>query len=125
MLVTRTHKQLVNSLMTQKSKTTQRKNANGKLLAASAAALLAAGGGHALAADPPIDTTPGKCWGVNSCKGSSACKTLTSSCAGKNSCKAAGFLIMPQSECNDFAGDWEAIDPNNPPKTDARGLSTS
>lgn len=109
--------------MTEKHRSSRRKSTQGRLLAASAAALLATNAGAALAAEPATDSTPGKCWGVNSCKGSSACKTLTSSCAGKNACKASGFLIMPISECDDFAGDWEPIDPNDPPKSDARGLS--
>ena len=32
-----------------------------------------------------------KCSGVNSCKGTSACKTAASSCKGQNSCKGLGW----------------------------------
>ncbi len=39
------------------------------------------------------------CYGLNSCKGSSDCKTIISSCKGKNSCKAKGFKAVTAKEC--------------------------
>ena len=50
----------------------------------------------------------GKCMGVNSCKGQSACKTATSSCKGLNSCKGKGFLEMSRSECDTAGGTFES-----------------
>jgi hypothetical protein len=32
------------------------------------------------------------CSGINSCKGTSACKTANNSCKGMNSCKGQGWL---------------------------------
>jgi hypothetical protein len=40
-----------------------------------------------------------KCFGVNACKGKSACKTSGSSCAGQNACKGKGYLLMGKSSC--------------------------
>ena len=46
-----------------------------------------------------------KCFGANSCKGTSACKTATSSCKGKNSCKGLGWIIVSSAkECTDKGG---------------------
>ncbi len=49
----------------------------------------------------------GKCMGVNSCKGHSACKTATSSCKGLNSCKGHGFLEMSKADCDTAGGKFE------------------
>lgn len=39
------------------------------------------------------------CFGVNSCKGQSDCKSASNSCKGQNSCKGKGFLAISKSEC--------------------------
>jgi hypothetical protein len=39
------------------------------------------------------------CEGVNSCKGTSACKSAGHECKGMNSCKGQGFLEMSDKEC--------------------------
>jgi len=66
------------------------------LLIASAAALFAAQPlPSSAASDAPV-----KCAGVNSCKGTSACKTAASSCKGQNSCKGLGWSeTATQDEC--------------------------
>lgn len=67
-----------------------------KLLAACAAALFALGSGV------PSDAAEGKvrCGGINSCKGTSACKTALSSCKGQNSCKGLGWTeTATASDC--------------------------
>ncbi len=38
------------------------------------------------------------CYGVNACKGQSACKTASSSCKGQNACKGQGFLELASAE---------------------------
>jgi hypothetical protein len=39
------------------------------------------------------------CYGVNSCKGTSDCKTAKNECKGQNSCKGHGFKEMSAKEC--------------------------
>lgn len=41
------------------------------------------------------------CSGVNSCKGTSECKSAKNSCKGQNSCKGAGWVSMTKSACAD------------------------
>ena len=68
-------------------------------LAAAAALLFTAGVAsadhHEKAAGDKI-----KCEGVNSCHGTSACKTAKNECAGKNGCAGEGFLMMTKAECD-------------------------
>lgn len=49
-----------------------------------------------------------QCFGVNSCKGTSACKTANSSCKGQNACKGQGFLELTKAECEEQGGTTEA-----------------
>ncbi|HJR56178.1 MAG TPA: hypothetical protein VJ798_06340 [Rhizomicrobium sp.] len=39
------------------------------------------------------------CYGVNSCKGQSACKTAKNECRGQNGCKGQGFKDLTAGEC--------------------------
>lgn len=39
------------------------------------------------------------CYGVNSCKGNTDCKTTANSCKGQNSCKGHGFKAVTAKEC--------------------------
>lgn len=39
------------------------------------------------------------CWGINECKGQSACSTAFNACTGQNECKGQGFLNVPEKEC--------------------------
>ncbi len=41
------------------------------------------------------------CAGVNSCKGTSECKSSKNSCKGMNSCKGQGWTSMSKDECKD------------------------
>jgi len=46
-----------------------------------------------------------KCQGINSCKGTSKCKTAESACAGQNSCKGHGWLLVGSAdECTEKGG---------------------
>lgn len=40
------------------------------------------------------------CAGVNSCKGTSSCKTKTHACKGLNSCKGMGYVKVPEGVCD-------------------------
>jgi len=74
---------------------------SGVALAATAAALFVAGVSApvAYAADSGV-----KCSGVNSCKGSSECKTATNECKGQNSCKGHGWVTKSSAEDCKAAG---------------------
>ena len=83
----------------------QSKVKSGLALAAAAAALFAAGSFStvAQAADAKV-----KCSGVNSCKGSSECKTAKSGCKGQNSCKGQGWVSKASAEeCTKAGGKVE------------------
>jgi len=40
-----------------------------------------------------------KCWGGNSCKGTSACNSALNACTGQNACKGKGWNFMPEKAC--------------------------
>ena len=81
---------------------TASKNA-GFAMAAAAAAMLATAPMAANAGSDEIH-----CVGVNSCKGTSDCKTATSACKGQNSCKGHGFLSITKAECDAKGGTVES-----------------
>jgi uncharacterized membrane protein len=83
------------------------KKTQSALFAAAAAALLMTAPVTASAKSAGDEI--GKCWGVNSCKGSSNCKTVSSACAGKNACKAQGFLKIKMKQCDELSGDFESL----------------
>lgn len=73
---------------------------------AAAAAALAVSSMAFAAASPEGSTGPAvgagdkvHCYGVNSCKGNTDCKTAANDCKGKNSCKAKGFKAVSAKEC--------------------------
>lgn len=47
------------------------------------------------------------CYGVNSCKGKSQCKTATSACKGHNSCKGKGYVMKTTKQCKKMGGSTE------------------
>lgn len=75
----------------------------GIALAATAAILFAA---VPQAADLP-GSTPGKCWGVNACKGKSSCQAQGHGCAGQNACKGKGFVVISKDACEQIGGRFE------------------
>jgi uncharacterized membrane protein len=44
------------------------------------------------------------CYGVNSCKGQSECKTATNKCKGENTCKGKGVVLKTAKECKAMGG---------------------
>ena len=44
------------------------------------------------------------CFGINGCKGTTACATAWNACPGQNSCKGKGFLNTLAKECADKGG---------------------
>ena len=76
---------------------------SGLAIATAAAALLSTG----LLATTTVQAADGgvKCTGINSCKGSSECKTAKSECKGQNSCKGTGWkTTKSEKECTDAGG---------------------
>ena len=66
-------------------------------LAAAAAMLFSSGFATVSVA---ADAAKVHCSGVNSCKGTSECKSAKNSCKGMNSCKGTGWVAMTQAECD-------------------------
>jgi hypothetical protein len=40
------------------------------------------------------------CFGVNTCKGESACKSARNDCKGQNACKGRGFVELTKKDCD-------------------------
>jgi len=77
------------------------------LAIASAAAALFASAGFATVAHAADDGMV-KCSGINSCKGTSDCKTAKSECKGLNSCKGQGWNSKKSAaECTSAGGKVE------------------
>jgi hypothetical protein len=75
---------------------------SGAKIALTAAALLVSGTLATSAVAAGGET--GKCFGVNACKGQSACKTASSACKGHNACKGKGFTVTSAEECKAAGG---------------------
>lgn len=76
-----------------------------RLSIATAAALIAvASASFAISASAADKEQPGRCYGVNSCKGESVCATAKHDCKGLNSCKGEGVVVKPKSECLEAGG---------------------
>jgi len=77
---------------------------SGAKIAMAAAALVVSG---TLATSAVAAGTEGKCYGVNGCKGQSACKTAKNDCKGHNACKGQGFLVMTDTKCAEKGGEFK------------------
>jgi uncharacterized membrane protein len=73
-------------------------------IAASAALLAISGMGVATTAAQAKAGKTVHCYGVNSCKGTSACKSYSHSCKGQNDCKNQGFLELSAKKCTKKGG---------------------
>ena len=47
---------------------------------------------------------PGRCYGINTCKGTSLCATAKNDCKGLNQCKGHGVLLKTPTECKALGG---------------------
>lgn len=67
---------------------------------ATAAALLAISTASMASPAPTAEVEkPGRCYGVNTCKGTSLCATAKNDCKGLNACKGEGVLVKTKTEC--------------------------
>ena len=77
----------------------------GKRLAAGAAMSVAAAGAfYAMYKSvdvlvPSAEAGEIACWGINECKGTTACTTAFNACTGQNDCKGKGYIYVPEKEC--------------------------
>jgi len=78
-----------------------------KLLSATLAAAAAISFAVAPISSASAHTNDVKCYGVNSCKGKSACKTAKTSCKGQNSCKGQGVMMKSAKKCKKMGGTTE------------------
>lgn len=44
------------------------------------------------------------CYGINTCKGTSDCKTAAHDCKGQNDCKGQGFKVLTTKACKAAGG---------------------
>ena len=73
------------------------------LTLASAAALFAFTNGAMMASAYTADQgtqAAAPCYGINSCKGQSDCKSASHACKGQNSCKGQGFKDLTAQQCS-------------------------
>ena len=86
------------------------RNLSGAALSAAAASLVLAGcntmGGSEGSSNMSASSEAKvHCFGVNSCKGQTACKTANNACKGMNACKGQGWVPMSASECSAQGGE--------------------
>lgn len=74
----------------------------GATLAATAALALAAAPVTSALANTAKNGVP--CYGINSCKGKSACKTANNACKGHNRCKGQGAVMEKSAKACEKAG---------------------
>jgi hypothetical protein len=48
------------------------------------------------------------CYGINTCKGTSDCKTAKNDCKGQNDCKGMGFKELSSKQCKAAGGSLTA-----------------
>jgi hypothetical protein len=51
-----------------------------------------------------VKEEPGRCYGINTCKGTSLCATAKNDCKGLNECKGHGVLLKTPTECKALGG---------------------
>ncbi len=74
-----------------------------------AAAAMIALAGLAAPAFASHNAAPVHCYGVNTCKGTSDCKSGNHECKGMNTCKGQGFKEMSAKACKKAGGSLTAM----------------
>jgi uncharacterized membrane protein len=77
-------------------------NTNGFLMATAVAALFM--NSPVMAEEQAAQEAKVHCAGINSCKGTSECKTASNECKGKNACSGKGFISTTEKECSEKGG---------------------
>lgn len=76
---------------------------SGASMAAAAIALVLSGAASAPAHAKKMSKSV-HCSGINSCKGTSACKTANNACKGMNSCKGQGWMPEKSAQACEAKG---------------------
>jgi uncharacterized membrane protein len=77
---------------------------SGLSLAATAAIVAVAAAAVATPALASKSDTVVHCYGINTCKGTSDCKTASNECKGQNECKGSGFKAITAKACKAAGG---------------------
>ncbi len=56
------------------------------------------------------------CWGINACKGKTACSTAFNACTGQNKCRGRGYIYVPEKVCYAKGGELLKDSTANPAK---------
>ena len=80
------------------------KKLSGAAIATAAAAMILTGGQSLAGSHSKSEEAKVNCYGVNACKGTTACATANNACKGQNSCKGSGWLPMTKAECEAKGG---------------------
>ena len=59
-----------------------------------------------------------ECWGINECKGTTACATALNACTAQNECKGKGYDFVPEKECYARGGELLQGSPGDPANSD-------
>lgn len=54
------------------------------------------------------------CWGINECRGTTACTTAFNACTAQNDCKGRGYVYVPEKECYAQGGQLLRGSPGDP-----------
>lgn len=76
-----------------------RRSVNGTAIAVAAAGAFYAMYKSVDAFTPGVESGEIACWGINQCKGTTACTTAFNACTGQNACKGRGYIYVPEKEC--------------------------
>lgn len=67
---------------------------------------------------PQAEASDVACWGINSCKGTTACTTALNACTAQNECKGKGYAYVPEKECYARGGELLERSPGDPANSD-------
>ena len=56
------------------------------------------------------------CWGINECKGTTACTTAFNACTAQNECSSKGYIYVPEKQCYARGGALLKGAPGDPAK---------
>ena len=67
---------------------------------------------------PRAQASDVECWGINECKGTTACSTALNACTAQNECKGKGYNFVPEKECYARGGELLQGSPGDPASSD-------
>lgn len=81
-----------------------RRTATGAALSVAAAAVFYSLYKSVDAMKPQASSVDIACWGINSCKGTTACSTAFNACTGMNTCRGRGYVYVSEADCKSKGG---------------------